>query len=77
MGNLSEFKPMFYPKSVAVVGASADVRKCGGFFLTTLLSFGYKGKVYPVTRQGNEIFGLKAYRTVSVKSSRDNHLRIP
>jgi len=55
---------MFYPKSVAVVGASADVRKYGGFFLTTLLTFGYKGKVYPITRQENEVFGLKAYRAV-------------
>jgi len=64
MTNLSEFTPMFYPKSVAVIGASADVRKYGGFFLTTLLSFGYKGEVYPVTRQTDEIFGLKAYRTV-------------
>ena len=61
---LSEFRPMFYPKSVAVVGASADTRKYGGLFLVTLLSFGYEGKIYPVNPQESEILGLTSYQTV-------------
>lgn len=65
MRNPSNFTPMFYPKSVAVLGASRDVRKYGGLFLKTLMSFGYKGKIYPVTRQENEVFGLRTYHTVA------------
>ncbi|MFH1382085.1 MAG: CoA-binding protein [Chloroflexota bacterium] len=62
---LEEFAPIFYPKSHAVVGASADPRKFGGRFLKTLLSFGYSGKVYPVNPQESEIWGLKTYARVS------------
>ena len=62
---LSEFAPMFYPKSVAVIGASADRRKFAGVFLATLLSFGYDGKIYPVNPQESDILGLKTYQAVS------------
>ena len=58
---LKEFAPIFYPKSHAIIGASTDIQKYGGRFLSVLLSFGYKGKVYPVNPQENHIFELKVY----------------
>ncbi len=61
---LEEFAPIFYPKSQAVIGASADPRKFGGRFLRALLSFGYSGKVYPVNPQESQILGLKTYSRV-------------
>lgn len=61
---LTEFAPIFYPKSHAVIGASASERKFGGRFLKTLLNFGYSGKVYPVNPQESEVLGLKCYPTV-------------
>ena len=62
---LIEFAPIFYPKSHAVIGASANVRKFGGRYLRTLLDFGYNGKVYPVNPQEKEVFGLRTYASVS------------
>lgn len=64
MDKLSELEPIFYPKSLAVIGASADERKFGGGFLMSLREFGFKGKIYPVNPQGSEIFGLKMYPNV-------------
>ena len=61
---LEELAPVFYPKSHAVIGASANERKFGGRFLKTLLNFGYSGKVYPVNPQESEVLGLKCYPTV-------------
>jgi acyl-CoA synthetase (NDP forming) len=62
---LAKFKPIFYPRSIAVIGASADRGKFGGMFLNSLLSFGYKGKVYPVNPRETEILGLNSYARVS------------
>ena len=61
---LEEFAPMFYPKSHAVIGASANARKFGGRFLATSLAFGYGGKLYAVNPQENEILGLETYARV-------------
>jgi acyl-CoA synthetase (NDP forming) len=55
---------MFYPKSQAVIGASANVRKFGGRFLGVLLAFGYKGKLYAVNPQESQILGLETYARV-------------
>ena len=61
---LEEFAPMFYPKSHAVIGASANTRKFGGRFLATLLGFGYGGKLYAVNPQESEILGLETFARV-------------
>ncbi len=61
---LEEFAPMFYPKSHAVIGASANAMKFGGRFLRVLISFGYKGKLYAVNPQESEILGLETYARV-------------
>jgi len=61
---LKEFAPLFYPGSHAVIGASANNKKFGGKFLSALLNFGYKGKLFPVNPQEKEVLGLKAYASV-------------
>ena len=58
------FAPLFYPKSQAVIGASASPRKFGGRFLQALLTFGYKGRLYPVNPQESKVQGLKTYASV-------------
>jgi len=47
-----------------VIGASADTSKLGGRFVSILLSFGYKGKIYPVNPHESQILGLKTYARV-------------
>jgi len=61
---LEEFAPIFYPKSQAVIGASADTRKFGGRLLKVLLSSGYRRKTYPVNPNESQILGLRTYSRV-------------
>ena len=54
---------LFHPRHVAVVGVSTDMSRIGPgrIFVEALLTAGFKGKVYPVSRSGGEILGLKVY----------------
>ena len=56
---------VFYPESIAVIGASADEQAerlegwCG-----RLQHFGYKGRLYPVNPRASHILGLQAYASI-------------
>ena len=51
-----------HPKSIAVVGASDSGR--GSQFFSTLVEYGFKGKIYPVNPKYSEVMKYKAYPTV-------------
>ena len=51
---------ILHPQSIAVVGASDNPGK-RSIFVSPLLEFGFKGKIYPVNPKYSEISGLKAY----------------
>lgn len=55
---------LFYPKSVAIVGASAQLGKWGHSLMTNTISGGFKGRLYPVNPKGGTIAGKKVYRSV-------------
>jgi acyl-CoA synthetase (NDP forming) len=55
------FEPLFYPKSLAIIGASADPAKFGNIILSAIMEIGYSGKIYPINPEGGEINGLKVY----------------
>jgi len=55
----------FEPKSVAVVGASRNPLKFGHSLLENLLDLEFKGKIYVVNPNADEVLGLKAYPKVS------------
>lgn len=44
----SRLDKMFFPKSVAVVGASDVPAKWGNLILTSILGWKYAGRVFPV-----------------------------
>ncbi len=56
---------LFSPKSIAVIGVSADERKVGHLILRNLVTQGYAGKIYPVNPKGGEILGKKVFPSVS------------
>jgi len=56
---LGEFERIFYPRSIAVVGASANPFKTGSLWVWGLKSSGFKGPIYPVNPSGGEVYGLK------------------
>jgi acyl-CoA synthetase (NDP forming) len=61
---LTELKPLFYPRSIAIVGVSTKGDRPGNQFLRILRNFGYKGKIYPVHPTADEINGVNVYATL-------------
>lgn len=56
---------MLWPKSVAVVGASADTQHLRGRILKVMNGHPYAGAIYPVSRSATEVQGRKAYASVA------------
>ena len=57
-------RPLFRPKSIAVLGASEQPGRIGGRPVQLLKDFGFKGKIYPVNPNRETVQGLQAYPTV-------------
>lgn len=55
---------MLRPRSVAVIGASADPNKVGNVVLTNLLRAGFTGPVFPVHAERTSVAGVRAYPSV-------------
>lgn len=56
---------LFYPKSIAVIGASADPKKVGYAVLNNIKRFSFSGHIYPVNPKTPEILGLKTVASVA------------
>jgi acyl-CoA synthetase (NDP forming) len=55
---------LFYPRAVAIIGASKDAAKTGGRPIAQNRDLGFAGRIYPVNPGAAEIQGLKAYPSV-------------
>jgi acyl-CoA synthetase (NDP forming) len=53
-----DLEAVLAPRSVAVVGASADVTRWGGSAVQNILAGRFEGAVYPVNPKGGECFGI-------------------
>jgi acetyltransferase len=62
--NTPNLDMLFNPKSVAVIGASASPGKIGTITLLCTIAGGFKGKIYPINPNKDEILGLKTYGSV-------------
>src|SRR3989304_6549201 len=60
-GIAAEIEAIFHPRSIAVVGASANPDTPGYDYLHALQTFGYAGEIYPVNPRAQEILGLTSY----------------
>jgi acetyltransferase len=56
--------PLLNPRSIALIGASADVRRISGKPLRFLRELGYRGQVYPVNPKYQELHGWRCYPSV-------------
>ena len=52
---------MFYPGSVAIIGASRERRKLGNIIMRNVLDSGFEGAVYPVNKNAETILGHKVF----------------
>ncbi len=61
---VDQIKSILSPKSVAIVGASADFSKFTGRTLKYLLKHGYKGRIYPINPKYREMVGLQCFPSI-------------
>jgi acetate---CoA ligase (ADP-forming) len=61
---------LLWPTSVAVVGASSDLRSLRGRIFEIIRSQPYAGRIYPVSRSAAEVQGVSAYRSVDALPER-------
>src|SRR5437763_1407159 len=57
--------PLVAPRSIAVIGASANPTKSGGVLFDNLLKGNFQGPLYPINRTAKEIMGKTAYPTLA------------
>jgi acyl-CoA synthetase (NDP forming) len=55
---------ILHPRSIAVIGATAEEHTPGNGFVRSLVEYGFKGGIYPVNPKHPEVAGLKAYKNV-------------
>lgn len=63
LGLIESLDASFYPKSIAVIGAS-NSSGLGAAEIHLLKNSGYKGKIYPINPKAGEIQGYKAYASI-------------
>lgn len=61
---MNGLQKLLRPRSVAVVGASADPAKTSGRPVAYLQKHGFQGRIYPVNPKASEIAGLRCYPDV-------------
>jgi len=65
-GGSADLDRLFYPRGIAVIGASDNYARGSSMFLHSLLALKYAGGLYPVnTSADSVIMGLPAYRKVT------------
>jgi acyl-CoA synthetase (NDP forming) len=60
---IEELDPIFHPRSLALIGASASQGKVGRMFMDRFLDTGFQ-TLYPVNPGSDEVLGLKAYASI-------------
>ncbi|HEX2227726.1 MAG TPA: acetate--CoA ligase family protein, partial [Candidatus Binatia bacterium] len=61
---LAAMQRIMNPRSLAVIGASAEDGKIGNSVMKNLINGGYRGAIYPIHPKAPEIMGRKAYPSV-------------
>jgi len=61
-----ELDKLFYPQSIAVIGASSRKGTLSFELVNNLINFGYKGCIYPVNPNAHSVHSIKAYPDVNV-----------
>ncbi|MBN1662094.1 MAG: CoA-binding protein [Deltaproteobacteria bacterium] len=61
---VTDYEKIFHPKKLAIVGVSAEGYGFGSGMLSSLLTIGYEGEIFPVNPKGGEIAGRKIYKTI-------------
>ena len=63
--SLQLLKHFFNPQSIAVIGASINVKRAGYLVMNNLLAAGFNGPIMPVTPKYTSVHGVLAYKQVN------------
>lgn len=55
---------MLAPKSIAVIGASAEPTRMSGMIVSQIRRFGFEGDVYPINPKYDELAGFRCYGSI-------------
>jgi acyl-CoA synthetase (NDP forming)/RimJ/RimL family protein N-acetyltransferase len=61
----SSIRRLLHPRSVAILGASADPNSVGGAAFGALLGAGFNGPLYPINSQRRHVHGVRAYPSLA------------
>lgn len=61
---VESIRNFLYPQSVALIGASSKPGSIGYEILRSMISFGYKGKIFVVNPRTDEILGIKCNKSI-------------
>ncbi|OPX99410.1 MAG: succinyl-CoA synthetase subunit alpha [Syntrophorhabdus sp. PtaB.Bin047] len=59
-----DLRRLFYPKSIAVLGATDSGGKLGYNVMRNLLSHRFEGKIYPINPRKGSVLGVSAYPSI-------------
>ena len=62
---LAAMRRIMQPKSVAVIGASAEDGKIGNSVMKNLINGGYAGKIHPINPRAEKVLGRACYKSVT------------
>jgi len=62
--DIENLNAIFYPKSVAIIGASREKGKIGNNIVENLLNGGFNGRIYPINLSGEKVLGIRAYKNI-------------
>ncbi len=62
---IKQLEDIFFPKSIAVIGASDDPKKMSYLTVAGFIDMGFQGEIYPVSRDDTRsIHGRKVYKNI-------------
>jgi acetate---CoA ligase (ADP-forming) len=56
---------IFYPKSIAVIGASSRVGALSYELVSNLIKYNYRGKIFPVNPKSDYVHSIKSYQAIT------------
>ena len=62
---VQDLHDLFYPRSIAVIGASGTRGKLGWNVFCNLINHDFQGELYPINPRAESIMGIKAYPRIS------------
>lgn len=59
------FQALFYPKNIAIIGASRSVKTVGNDVVKNLVTQGFEGGIFPINPNADILYGKKVYAKVA------------